>query len=86
MKMLGAILLAGAMLLATAAEARDRGEVRRFKKAHPCPFTKRQGCIVDHVVPLCAGGADKISNMQWQTKRQSYRKDTVERRQCRGQR
>jgi len=23
--------------------------------------------VVDHIVPLCAGGADAPSNMQWQT-------------------
>lgn len=80
-----AILLAG-VLWATGADAaahRDRGEVRRFKQAHPCPFTKQQGCIVDHIVPLCAGGADKQFNMQWQTRRDALKKDVRERRQCR---
>jgi len=27
----------------------------------------RPGYVVDHVVPLCAGGADAPSNMQWQS-------------------
>ena len=83
MKPLLALLLALTMLSADAAADRDRGEVRRFKRAHPCPFTRAQGCIVDHIIPLCAGGADRAYNMQWQTKRDSYRKDAGERRGCR---
>lgn len=80
-----AILLVG-VLWATGADAaahRDRGEVRRFKQANACPYSKAEGCIVDHIVPLCAGGADKAANMQWQTKADSYRKDAQERKQCR---
>lgn len=80
MKLLAALLL---LSLAFTADARSRSEVRKFKRAHPCPFTHQQGCIVDHIRPLCAGGADKIWNMQWQTKRDSYRKDVRERAMCR---
>ena len=78
-----AILAIALLLLAFDANARDQGEVRRFKRAHPCPFTVAQGCIVDHIKPLCLGGADKAWNMQWQTRRASYRKDNWERKKCR---
>lgn len=43
-----------------------------FKKSNPCPATGRTrlpcpGYQIDHVAPLCAGGADHRSNMQWLT-------------------
>lgn len=57
-------------------------------KISPCPSTGKRsgscpGFVVDHVHPLCAGGADHPSNMQWQTKNDSYKKDADERRLCR---
>ena len=64
------------LLLATAplvsAEARDPAQVREFRAAHPCPATGRtrgpcRGYEVDHVTPLCAGGADRGFNLQWLT-------------------
>src|SRR2546425_505213 len=42
----------------------------------------RPGYVVDHVVPLCAGGADAASNMQWQTVEAARVKDRQERTQC----
>ena len=48
------------------------------KPHHACP-----GFVVDHVEPLCAGGADHPSNMQWQTIEDARRKDADERRACR---
>jgi len=42
----------------------------------------RPGYVVDHVVPLCAGGADASSNMQWQTVEEAKVKDRQERAQC----
>lgn len=41
-----------------------------FIAAHPCPVASAPharcpGFQVDHVIPLCAGGADDPSNMQW---------------------
>jgi hypothetical protein len=42
----------------------------------------RPGYVVDHVVPLCAGGADAPSNMQWQTVEAAKVKDHQERAMC----
>jgi len=42
----------------------------------------RKGYVVDHITPLCAGGADNIYNMQWQTTKESYAKDIKERQFC----
>lgn len=59
----------------------------KFKRANPCPITGRAsgacpGWIVDHVIPLCAGGRDAPSNMQWQTVADAKAKDKLERVQC----
>lgn len=59
-----------------------------FVKANPCPATNKArgacpGYVVDHVKPLCAGGADHLSNMQWQTVAEGKIKDAEERRLCR---
>ena len=58
-----------------------------FKHLHPCPSTARStgscpGYIIDHIEPLCAGGADAPSNMQWQTIAASKAKDKLERQEC----
>lgn len=73
------------------AGARDsKGKLQRsgaaknaFKRSHPCPATGRStgacpGYVVDHVVALKRGGADKPSNMQWQTKAAAKEKDRTE--------
>jgi 5-methylcytosine-specific restriction endonuclease McrA len=65
-----AVLLAFS-LSAVAGTKRSRYEVVKFKEANTCPSTglKRKGPCpgheVDHIIPLCAGGADKVENMQW---------------------
>jgi len=71
-----------------AAGKRSAAAVRDFKRLNPCPATgiTRGSCpgwIVDHVVPLCAGGADVPENMQWQTKEEATEKDREEWRLCR---
>lgn len=84
-------LLAIAVLIPLAAEARiprDRAQVRAFRAEHPCPATDRTrgacpGWQVDHVVPLCAGGADHPSNMQWITQADHRLKTFVDVRECR---
>lgn len=68
--------------------ARSTTSVNAFKRANACPGTGKAstascpGYIVDHVVPLCACGEDKPSNMQWQTVAASKAKDKLEDAQC----
>lgn len=42
------------------------------------------GHVVDHVTPLACGGADRPSNMQWQTIAEGKAKDKWERKGCKG--
>lgn len=88
-------LLASAVLLAlctsAGASVRSAGAVAAFKRHNPCPATgaRRGSCpgyVVDHVIPLCAGGADHPGNMQWQTVPDAKVKDREERRVCRAAR
>src|SRR6266567_3676571 len=56
--------------------------MHRFEKLTGYP-KGRKGYVVDHITPLCAGGEDKIENMQWQLAKDSYIKDIQERKYCR---
>ena len=84
-------LLVALMLLAvtsSSGEARSYKARSDFVKMHACPVTQLykmpcKGYVIDHIVPLCAGGADAPSNMQWQTYKESVRKDNEERAMCR---
>lgn len=64
--------------IARSSEAKDA-----FKRGQPCPSTGRSsgacpGYVIDHVNPLKRGGADKLANMQWQTKEAAKAKDMIE--------
>ena len=66
---------------------RNSAAKRDFRALHPCPATghttgKCPGYVIDHVTPLCAGGADHPKNMQWQTTKEAKIKDKEERRLC----
>ncbi|MCE4556855.1 HNH endonuclease [Pelomonas cellulosilytica] len=70
---------------------RSSSAVAQFKRQPPCPVNgatkgKCTGAVVDHVTPLCAGGADAPSNMQWKPLADAKRKDRVEHAQCRAMR
>jgi hypothetical protein len=57
---------------ATAAEPRSAAVIAPFKRANPCPLTRLvkgacPGWQVDHVLPICAGSADSVANLQWLT-------------------
>lgn len=70
---------------------RSAAAVRAFRQANPCPATGRAsgacpGYVVDHIQPLCAGGADSPRNMQWQTVAEAKKKDAEEHRMCRAKR
>ena len=76
------------MLSATVADARSAAERKEFQRSTPCPSTgktagKCPGYVVDHIVPLCAGGEDNPGNMQWQELADSKAKDKQEWRHCR---
>lgn len=82
---LGGCLLILLLTLPSSAEAgtkRNPAVAREFKKLHPCPYATGD-CIVDHIVPLCAGGPDAVSNLQWQHKQESVAKDKLEWAECR---
>lgn len=70
-------------------DSEDTEVVRAWlKRANPCPATGQAsgscpGYVVDHVEPLCAGGADTSSNMQWQTTADGKAKDRAEHARCR---
>lgn len=56
---------------------------QEFRQAHVCPSTGKSkgpcpGWTVDHVMPICHGGADAAYNMQWQTKEEAKAKDQWE--------
>src|SRR2546427_1359357 len=85
--------LAAVLLLALAAQPaiaktyRDSAQRHAFMQQHPCPSTGKiegrcPGYVVDHIKPLCAGGADHPSNMQWQTVEHARKKHRLEREQC----
>ena len=63
--------------------ARSREVTTEFERENPCPATgKRSGAcpgyIKDHIHALCIGGADEVSNLQWQTKADAAAKDRWE--------
>jgi hypothetical protein len=69
------------------AGARDPAARAQFVRSSPCPVTGAHrgpcpGYVVDHIQPLCAGGADHPSNMQWQTIEAAKVKDREERAAC----
>jgi hypothetical protein len=88
---LGACLVAWALgqtLESTSTEAtRDPQQRALFMKRHPCPANGRTsgacpGYVVGHIKPLCAGGLDRLSNMQWQAVADSKLKDREDRKNC----
>lgn len=79
-------LLASASQVATA-DTRKASTVREFHKLNACPATGKvqstcPGYVIDHIIPLCAGGPDEVANMMWQTREASYKKDVMERSVC----
>lgn len=84
------MLLAGALLASVAVQAADRSRAIRgeFQREHPCPSTgtSRGACPnwhVDHRIALCAGGADRASNLQWLTVEEHKAKTRSDVRLCR---
>lgn len=69
-------------VIAEAAPKRFRAVIRQFLVDTGYP-AGRPGYVVDHIIPLCAGGFDGTPNLQWQERQTSYRKDVFERQLCR---
>jgi hypothetical protein len=85
---LASALLAVAFALPTAARTqRDPQQRALFVQTHPCPANSntQAGCgyVVDHVVPLCAGGRDLASNMRWRPVAEAHAKDRERYQLCR---
>lgn len=81
-----------AIILAVAApvDASERSKARRaeFVRTVPCPETgitrgPCPGWQVDHITPLCAGGADRAENMQWLPVADHKKKTRQDIRYCR---
>jgi hypothetical protein len=90
MRLLGLLPLACALVLAPADARTTRSAKAKaeFQRENPCPSTGKHrgrcpGFVIDHVEPLCAGGADRPSNMQWQTIADAKVKDKEEWKHCR---
>jgi hypothetical protein len=67
---------------------RSREVTAEFQREHPCPSTGKRygacpGYVKDHVIALCAGGPDAVSNLKWQTTADAKAKDQWE---CKGAR
>ena len=60
------------------APARDRAQVRAFLRAQGLERTP-EGYEVDHIIPLCAGGADSPENMQLLTFEEHQQKTSCKR-------
>lgn len=60
---------------------RDWRAVREFARLTHQHYP-RPGYVVDHIIPLCACGADDPSNMQWQRVDESRAKDRLEIAAC----
>lgn len=89
MRKLEGLIAIAVLLFVAQSEAAQRSRAVRaeFQRHNPCPSTELRrgrcpGYVVDHIVPLCAGGTDAAMNMQWQTRRESHVKDAQERRLC----
>lgn len=88
MRLILCFIVSFAMSNVFAKQHRSQAARHAFVQAHACPSTGLpslpcKGYIIDHVIPLCAGGADHSSNMQWQTVQEAKEKDKTERAMCR---
>jgi len=83
-----ALAISLGLTFSAAAAERSSGQRAAFQREHPCPATGERrgpcpGWVVDHIHPLCAGGADHPDNLQWQTVAEARVKDRQERELCR---
>jgi len=69
--------------LVLASSAPVAAEVCHPTPRGPSPLPYRQGFERDHIVPLCLGGADDPSNMEYQVWSEARAKDRLEATVCR---
>ena len=74
--------------LVPAKALRDPVERAAYVRANPCPSAAASGRTcpgheVDHTIPLCAGGPDLRTNMNWLTVVDHRFKTFVDVRECR---
>lgn len=86
--LLASFLLAVLPAPTFAKQPRSTVERHAFVKKVACPATGKHrlpcpGWQIDHIEPLCAGGADHRSNMQWLTIEDHKAKTKVDVRTCR---
>ena len=72
---------------ANAEYARSKKVLRSFVNQQACPATGKHrlpcpGYHMDHITPLCAGGADAVENLQWITKEAHKEKTRIDVRNC----
>ena len=65
----------------------DTRQRELFVKKYACPMTGKHtenctGWVVGYIKPLCAGGVDRIANMQWQTVATAKRKEREAQKMC----
>jgi hypothetical protein len=66
---------------------RSASEVYKFRKTNPCPATSKitgscPGYQVEHTIPLCACGPDKVANMTWMATAEHKIKTKVDVKNC----
>lgn len=88
MAMLRMVLIGALIMAPFFSYGRSAAVVRQYRSEHACPATGQfkgpcPGYVVDHIIPLCAGGADDPSNMIWQQKAEALEKDKTEWALCR---
>lgn len=83
-----AVLALTAPQFCVAWPGRSAAAVAEFKRENPCPATGKPrgacpGWQIDHITPLCAGGADLASNMAWAAVKDHKVKTKLDQAMCR---
>lgn len=81
---LSAFLIALFVSYESVGAERSQSVRRAFIKEHPCPIVVDGKCRaeVDHAEPICAGGKDEVSNLQWLEIEQHRRKTAMDILRC----
>lgn len=91
MRFFAFILIAAFAIPTLAKPHRSTTARHEFVRLNACPATERHrlpcpGFHIDHVRPLCAGGADTTDNMQWLTVADHKAKTRIDVKACRNER